>query len=249
MTARAEGHIELDDITVDASDNIRDHLTNIDELAETIRSVGLLAPLIVETVPEGGYLLVAGHRRYAAARKVGLKRVACSVIPGPLDAADRLMYMLIENVHREELTPLEEARAYGRLSENGLTQRDIAERVGRTQSHISRRIMLLDLTQADQERLATGAITIERAVDRARGSTPPPAAPPRPWRERVTPAHRQPIPGQADSGDDESAVPQLVVTLTEKEHAALIRAAKTTNVRPEALARRLIQQYLKVTAG
>lgn len=239
--------LSIDEITV--ADNIRDHLTGIDDLADAIRSVGILTPLLVEDHPDNGYVLVAGHRRLSAAVKAGVTVVPCRLLPGPIDPIDRLSIMLVENIQRENLTPLEEARAFGQLRDNDLTQREIAARVGRTQPHVSRRLALLDLTQVDQDRLAAGDLTVEQALDRARGSTPPPPAP-RPPRPRATPEHRQPRPSALDEDQDvDYVVPQLVVTLTDREHTGFIAASKRINVRPEALARRLIQQYLKATAG
>src|SRR5262245_8363810 len=120
-------------------DNIRENLTNLDELAHAIRSVGILSPLLVEDHPDDGLVLIAGHRRLAAARLAGCKAVPVRIIPGPIDPIERLSIMLVENIQREDLPPLDEARAYLQLRDNGLSQREISARVGRTQPHISRR--------------------------------------------------------------------------------------------------------------
>jgi ParB family chromosome partitioning protein len=113
-------------------------------LAESVRSQGVIQPLLVRPRPAGGYEIVAGERRWRAAREAGHATVPAVV----REAGDRdtLLLGLIENVAREQLTPVEEARAYAvLLDEFGLTLGEMAERVGRSKPSVSNRIRLLDL--------------------------------------------------------------------------------------------------------
>jgi ParB family transcriptional regulator, chromosome partitioning protein len=101
----------------------------IDELAASIREVGVLQPLLVREVDQG-YELVAGERRLRAARKAGLERVPAIV--RDTNDADLLREALIENVHRTDLNPLEEAAAYRQLLDDfGVTHEELARRVGK----------------------------------------------------------------------------------------------------------------------
>jgi ParB family chromosome partitioning protein len=113
-------------------------------LAESIRSQGVIQPLLVRPRTAGGYEIVAGERRWRAAREAGHATVPAVVREA--DDRDTLLLGLIENVAREQLTPVEEARAYAVLvDEFGLSQGDVAERVGRSKPSVSNRIRLLEL--------------------------------------------------------------------------------------------------------
>jgi ParB family chromosome partitioning protein len=113
-------------------------------LAESIRSQGVIQPLLVRPRPAGGYEIVAGERRWRAAREAG--RTTVPAVVREADDRDTLLLGLVENVAREQLTPVEEARAYAVLvDEFGLTQGDVAERVGRSKPSVSNRIRLLEL--------------------------------------------------------------------------------------------------------
>lgn len=151
------------DRLVPAPDNPRRDPGDLSELAASIRAVGLLEPLIVaeEASAGDGYVVVAGHRRLAAARLAGL--VAVPAIVRRLNEAERAEIMLIENLQREGLSPLEEASAYRRLRELGQSQRQLAARVGRSQAHISKRLALLELPEAARRALDSGGITLEDA--------------------------------------------------------------------------------------
>lgn len=148
-----------------ATDNPRSKVGNVDDLAASIKSSGVLEPLIVMQ-RNGHYDVVAGHRRLAGAKKAGLKTVPAIV--RDFTEQERQEVMLIENLQREDLSPLEEARAYQRLTELGLSQRELAKRVGRTQPHISKRLALLVLPAHVQKELDAGGITIEDGVALAR---------------------------------------------------------------------------------
>src|SRR2546427_9521922 len=115
-------------------------------LADSIRRHGLLQPLVVRRIA-GRYELIAGERRLRAAVRAGLERVP--VIVREARAEDRLELALIENVQRENLTALEEAEAYRQLlDQHGLTQDELAERVGKSRPAITNTLRLLGLPDA-----------------------------------------------------------------------------------------------------
>ena len=130
------------------------------ELAQSIRTNGLLQPLLVSSRSEGGYYLIAGERRCLAARMAGLKTVPCLL--KETTPADRLALAIIENVQRQDLNAIEEAQAYARLVEEyNLTQEEIARSVGRDRATVANYIRLLKLPEAVQsdlieERLSMG---------------------------------------------------------------------------------------------
>jgi ParB family chromosome partitioning protein len=116
----------------------------LDALAGSIDSVGLLQPLIVRPLDDGRYELVAGERRWRAAQQAGIDRVPAVVRTSPED--ERLQAALIENMVREDLNPVEEARACAALVDDlGISKEELARRVGRSRAAISNLIRLLDL--------------------------------------------------------------------------------------------------------
>src|SRR5438132_11163377 len=131
------------------------------QLADSIRRHGLLQPLVVRRIA-GRYELIAGKRRLRAAVRAGLERLP--VVVREARAEDRLELALIENVQRENLTPLEEAEAYRHLlDEYGLTQEDIAERVGKSRPAITNTLRLLGLPDAVKALLESGELTAGHA--------------------------------------------------------------------------------------
>jgi ParB family transcriptional regulator, chromosome partitioning protein len=113
-------------------------------LAESIRAQGLIQPVVVRPRLEGGYELIAGERRWRAAREAGIATVPAVVREA--DDRDTLLLGLIENVAREDLSPVEEGRAYAVLiDEFGLALGEVAERVGKSKPTVSNRIRLLEL--------------------------------------------------------------------------------------------------------
>jgi ParB family chromosome partitioning protein len=113
-------------------------------LAESVRRQGVIQPVLVRPRPAGGYELVAGERRWRAAREAG--RATVPAVVREADDRETLLLGLIENVAREQLTPVEEARAYAVLiDEFSLSLGDVAERVGRSKPAVSNRIRLLEL--------------------------------------------------------------------------------------------------------
>ena len=149
---------------VPAEDNPRREVGDLAELAASIRTAGILQPLVVMAREDGRYLVVVGHRRLAAARVAGLTAVP-AIVRG-FTEAERLEAMAIENLAREGLSALEEAGAYRALVDRcGYSQRRLAGRVGRSQAHISRRLALLELPVEATAALDTGGISIEDAVE------------------------------------------------------------------------------------
>jgi ParB family transcriptional regulator, chromosome partitioning protein len=127
-------------------------------LAGSIKAQGLLQPVVVRPRPEGGYELIAGERRWRAARQAEVETVPALVREA--DDRDSLLLALVENVAREQLSAVEEARAYAvLLDEFGLSLGDVAERVGRSKPSVSNRLRLLELPDEVLWMLARGELT------------------------------------------------------------------------------------------
>lgn len=154
------------DLIDEAEDNHRRRFTRIEELAESIRQDGLLQNLVVEEVFDR-YRLIAGARRFRAAKLAGLASVRCLVKVG-LDNAERVQQMFVENIHREDLTPIEEAEALSQLRALDLSQRQIADRVGWKQAVVSKRLALLKLPAEIQDRVDAEEMSRTDAVELAR---------------------------------------------------------------------------------
>ena len=134
----------------------------IDQLATSLLDVGMLQPLVVRPLGADRYELVAGERRMRAAIAAGLPTVPAIV--RATEDADLLKEALVENIHRVQLNPLEEAAAYQQLLEDfGVTQEDLAARLGRSRPTISNTIRLLSLPPGVQRRIAAGVITAGHA--------------------------------------------------------------------------------------
>jgi ParB family chromosome partitioning protein len=130
----------------------------LDALAASIKAVGVLQPVVVRQRPDGGYELVVGERRWRAARRAGLDRIPAVVREAGEE--DMLRDALIENLHREDLNPLEEAAAYRQLLDDvGMTHEELAERVGRSRAAITNALRLLGLAPTVQQRIASGSLT------------------------------------------------------------------------------------------
>ncbi|HET8528619.1 MAG TPA: ParB/RepB/Spo0J family partition protein [Gaiellaceae bacterium] len=158
------GSPELLDLPVDAiHPNPKQPRRRFDQeagsgLAESVKHQGVIQPLLVRPRAAGGYELVAGERRWRAAREAGLATVPALVREH--DDRDTLLVGLIENVAREQLSPVEEARAYAvLLDEFALSLGDVAERVGRSKPSVSNRIRLLDLPDDVLGMLERGQLT------------------------------------------------------------------------------------------
>lgn len=134
---------------------------SLEEMASSIKEVGILQPVVVRS-GEGGYQLVAGERRWRAAKKAGLVTIP-AVVRG--QAADpTLIEALVENVQREDLTPLEEAHAYRHLLEEyGMTQEEVADRVGKSRPSVSNTLRLLQLPLEIQAMVDSGRLSAGHA--------------------------------------------------------------------------------------
>ncbi|HUL25550.1 MAG TPA: ParB/RepB/Spo0J family partition protein [Streptosporangiaceae bacterium] len=135
---------------------------SLDELALSIREVGLLQPVVVRRVMPGRYELIMGERRWRACQRAGLEHIP-AIVRGTTDD-DLLREALMENLHREQLNPLEEAAAYQQLLDDfGATHDELAHKVGRSRPHISNTIRLLHLPPAVQRRVAAGVLSAGHA--------------------------------------------------------------------------------------
>jgi ParB family transcriptional regulator, chromosome partitioning protein len=130
---------------------------SLDELARSIRASGILQPLVLRRI-NSRFQLVAGERRWRAAQRAGLRRVPALIRDIPEEVA--LEMALIENLQREDLNPLEQARAFERLCEEfRLTQEQVAERTGKDRATIANSLRLLRLDQPIQELIEEGRIS------------------------------------------------------------------------------------------
>ena len=132
------------------------------ELADSIAQHGVLQPLLLRPMLSGGYRIVAGERRWRAARMAGLAEVP-AVIREMTDS-EEMLFALIENLQREDLTPLEEARGYRTLIETqDLTQEEVSQAVGKSRPSVTNALRLLNLPDDIQEMLEKGEITAGHA--------------------------------------------------------------------------------------
>jgi ParB family chromosome partitioning protein len=132
------------------------------ELVASVKEVGLLQPIVVRPLEDGRYELVMGERRWRAAQQAGMQRVPAIVRDTPDEAL--LRDALLENLHRAQLNPLEEAAAYEQLLQDfGCTHEELAHRVGRSRPQITNTIRLLKLPPAVQRRVAAGVLSAGHA--------------------------------------------------------------------------------------
>jgi ParB family chromosome partitioning protein len=168
------GPVEISIELIDPSpDNPRSDLGDLKEMAESIRQVGVLQPLQVR--PTGDrFLLIYGHRRLAAAKLAKRATVPVFFAPEADEAADHTR-RLVENLHREDLTPLDEAKGYQQLLGLGVSggQRGLAKLVGKSQSHVSKRLALLELPHEIQAHVDSARITPTDAVELSKLSDEP----------------------------------------------------------------------------
>lgn len=134
----------------------------LEELAASIREVGVLQPVVVSREDDGTLYLIAGERRWRAARRAGLRTIPAVVRGATGDTT--LVEALVENVQRQDLTPLEEAHAYKQLLENtGMNQDQVAERVGKSRPAVSNTLRLLQLPGAVQRMIDAGTLSAGHA--------------------------------------------------------------------------------------
>lgn len=134
----------------------------LSELADSISQHGVLQPLLLRPLLTGGYRIVAGERRWRAARMAGLTEVPAII--REMSDAEEMLFALIENLQREDLTPLEEARGYRTLIEaQDFTQEEVSKAVGKSRPAITNALRLLNLPEDIQGMLERGEITAGHA--------------------------------------------------------------------------------------
>jgi ParB family chromosome partitioning protein len=134
----------------------------LQELAASIRENGLIQPLVVRPTPDGMFELIAGERRFLASRIAGLTEVP--VVLREATQREMLEIALVENLQREDLNAIEEAEAYQRLAMDfGMTQDDIATRVGKSRTAVTNALRLLGLSQEIQTMLSEGTLSAGHA--------------------------------------------------------------------------------------
>ena len=132
------------------------------ELADSIRERGIIHPILVKRA-EDGYQIVAGERRWKAARLAGMNKIP-ALLADNLSDDEQLQIALIENLQREDLNPIDEAMAYHKLAERfGLTQQLIAQRVGKDRSSVANTLRLLSLPEEVREQIASGRLSAGHA--------------------------------------------------------------------------------------
>lgn len=135
--------------------------SELEDMAASVREKGVITPLLVSKTEEG-YQLIAGERRWRAAQKAGLRRVP--VVVREITPTEQLELALIENIHRKDLNPIEEAMAYGRLlEETGATQESLAKNLGRDRSSIANLLRLLKLPRSIQQDVIDGRLSMGHA--------------------------------------------------------------------------------------
>lgn len=165
---KSESREELREIDIDLIDpNPQQPRTifseeKLQELAQSIQENGLVQPILLRRKDFGRYQLVAGERRWRAAQRAGLQRV--SAVVREIDEEKLLELALIENIQRQELNPIEEAAAYQRLMEVlGLTQEEVAKRVGKDRSSVANYVRLLKLPESVQKMLEDERLSMGHA--------------------------------------------------------------------------------------
>lgn len=134
----------------------------LEDLARSLREVGLLQPILVRPLDDERFEIVAGERRFRAARLAGLEEIPAVV--RQTGDEQLLTEALVENIHRTDLNPLEEAAAYQQLLDDfGLTHEELAQRLGRSRSAISNALRLLSLSPPLQHKIAAGVLSAGHA--------------------------------------------------------------------------------------
>ena len=136
--------------------------TALRELADSIRERGIIQPILAENKGDGSFIIIAGERRFRAAKLAGLEQVP--VITQTFTEDEKLEIALIENIQREDLNPIDEARALSSALElSGSTQDDLAKRLGKSRSAIANSLRLLRLESDIQEAIASGSVSAGHA--------------------------------------------------------------------------------------
>lgn len=132
--------------------------STLEELTESIKRFGMLQPIVARPLPDGSYEIIAGERRYRAARRAGLDKV--NVVVRHTKDDQLLTEALVENIHRANLDPMEEARAYRQLIDDfDFTHDEVASQLGKSRSAITNTLRLLTLSEAVADLVSTGALS------------------------------------------------------------------------------------------
>lgn len=158
QTTRADISVDLVDANPFQPRTIFDEV-KLQELAESIKTYGVISPLLVRITNQGRYQILAGERRFRASVIAGMKRVPALI--AEFTDQEMMEMSIIENVQREGLNVIEEARAYENLANNlGLTHEQIGQKVGKSRSYIANIMRLLNLPNIIQEYVINGALTM-----------------------------------------------------------------------------------------
>lgn len=145
--------------------NVREQLTGLTELADSIRVHGILQPLVVQPHPQrpGCYVVLAGHRRLEAARRAGLEEVP-AVVRQAASYDQAIEVMLVENLQRADLNPMDKAEALGRLRHRGYSVAQITDAISISDAAVYQYLALLELDQASRQKIRDGELTKTDAV-------------------------------------------------------------------------------------
>lgn len=150
------------DLLVGHAQNVREAVGDITELAASIRQHGLVQPVVVTEHPvkDDHFLILAGHRRTEAARSIGLTQVPCLVRHEAGDLDDHVALMLVENMQRRNLSAVEKARAMNKLIDRGMSQVELARRLGVTPTTVNTHVMLLELSADELAKIDAGEVLV-----------------------------------------------------------------------------------------
>ena len=164
-------HIQVADL-VGHDNNIRTDAGDLVDLARSIREQGILQPLVVTEHPkdEDRWLILAGHRRKAAAYLAGLEAVPCVIRHNLDDTDEQIVVMVVENCQRKDLGPMEKAEAFAVLRRRGMSLQDIGRRTGLSVGTISYYLALIDLDSSTRERVRDGEVAVTDAIDAVRSA-------------------------------------------------------------------------------
>jgi ParB family chromosome partitioning protein len=142
----------------------RKNLGDLRELAASIRERGLLQPIMVTQNGPNKYVIIAGERRFTAAKEAGLKEIP-ALIGAVENSRERFELQIIENLHREDLNPIDEAYAYQRLIKDfGMKQRELAASLTKSPAAISQTLKILDLPEHELNELQTSKVSLSKSV-------------------------------------------------------------------------------------
>lgn len=139
---------------------------SIVSLSSSIEELGLIQPIVVEDNEDGTYTLIAGQRRILACQHLGMKEIEADVRPKGSTVSEQIATATAENVSREDMSPVDEAHAYGKLKAEGLSARKISKKIGRSIPHVYERLKILNFTEEEQAFMTEGRLPVlDAALD------------------------------------------------------------------------------------